>query len=134
MSENKICPVFNHNRIINNLGGMTCYTKNDLQHNIRSALLSDKKVKNRMDKLDNLNINNFDIILVDIEGFECEFLLGAKEKILKNKPIIIIEIWNDIKRKLENMKNTQNDIIEYICSLNYKMVNNIDDDFIFEPL
>ena len=38
---------------------------------------------------------------------EYDFLLGSKEKIMKNKPIIIIEIWNDNKRKMENMKETK---------------------------
>ena len=63
---------------------------------------------------------------------EYEFLLGAKEKILKYKPIIIIEIWNDNKRRNENMDTKQENIIKMIESLNYKLIRNIYDDFIFE--
>jgi Trk K+ transport system NAD-binding subunit len=103
------------------------------QKNIRSANLTDKKIKNKINKLDNLPIDNFDILLVDIEGSEYNFLLGAEKKIKKNKPIIIIEIWNDSKRKNENMKETQQEIINYIKSLDYTLVKNIGDDFIFEP-
>ena len=50
-------------------------------------------------------------MLVDIEGSEYNFLLGAKNKIMKNKPIIIIEIWNNQKRMLENMNTTREDIV-----------------------
>jgi len=133
MSKNKICPVENVNRVKNNSGGMHVFTENDIQHNIRSSCLTDKKIKNQMNKLDNIKIDNFDIMLVDIEGSEHDFLLGAEEKIKKNRPIIIIEIWDDNKRKNENMTTTQNEIINHILSLNYTLIKNIHDDFIFEP-
>jgi FkbM family methyltransferase len=133
MSCDKICPIENTNRIINNSGGMHVFTENDIQNNIRSGNLSDKKIQNKMNKLDNLEIDNFDIMLVDIEGYEYDFLLGAKEKLIKYKPIIIIEIWNDNKRKKENMNTTRHEIIKYIVSLDYTLINQIDDDFIFEP-
>ena len=133
MSNDIVCPVEKINRIINNNGGMPVFTKNDIKNNIRSANLSCLKIKNKMNKLDNLEINNFDIMLVDIEGYEYEFLLGAKEKIKKYKPIIIIEIWDDYKRKRENMKTTQKEIINYIESFNYKLIKQIEDDFIFNP-
>jgi len=133
MSTEKICPIENKNRIINNTGGMHVFTENDIKNNVRSANLTDKKIKNKINKLDNLDIDNFDIMLVDIEGFEYDFLLGAENKIKKNKPIIIIEIWNDIKRKEENMTQTQEEVIHYIKSLNYILIKYIGDDFIFEP-
>jgi FkbM family methyltransferase len=134
MSEDKTCPIEKINRVSNNKGGMHVFTSNDIDNNIRSSGLTDKKVKNVMDKLDNLQIDNFDIMLVDIEGCEYDFLLGAKDKITKNKPIIIIEIWNYDKRKYENMPTTQKEVIDYIVSLNYKLVKSIGDDFIFEPI
>ena len=133
MSENKICPIEFTNRVINNSGGMHVFTINDIENNVRSGNLSDKKIQNKMNKLDNLKIDHFDIMLVDIEGYEYEFLLGGKEKITKYKPIIIIEIWNDNKRKTENMHISQMDIIKYIESLEYKLINQIGDDFVFEP-
>jgi FkbM family methyltransferase len=133
MSCDKICPIENTNRIINNSGGMHVFTENDIQNNICSGNLSDKKIQNKMNKLDNLGIDNFDIMLVDIEGYEYDFLLGAKGKLIKYKPIIIIEIWNDNKRKKENMNTTQNEIIKYIEFLDYTLINQIGDDFIFIP-
>lgn len=133
MSDETICPVENINRVKNNSGGMHVFTENDIKNNIRSACLTDRKIKNKVDKLDNLNIDNFDIMLVDIEGFEYQFLLGAETKLKKNMPIIIIEIWNNYKRKRENMIETQEEVINYIKSLNYILVSQIGDDFIFEP-
>ncbi len=133
MSETKVCPIEKINRIVNNSGGMTVFTENDIKNNFRSANLTDRKIKHKIDKLDNLNIDNFDILLVDIEGFEYEFLLGAEKKLIKNKPIIIIEIWSDAKRKNENMIETQEEVINYIKSLNYILIGSIGDDFIFEP-
>jgi FkbM family methyltransferase len=133
MGMNSICPVEHINRIKYNTGGMHVFTEIDISNNIRSSNLTDRKIKNKMSKLDNLDIDDFDILLVDIEGSEHEFLLGAKEKIIKNKPIIIIEIWDDSKRRMEKMKTTQQDIITYITSLNYKLIQKVGWDFIFEP-
>jgi FkbM family methyltransferase len=133
MSDDKICPVEHINRVKNNTGGMHVFTENDIKNNIRSACLADRKIKHKVNKLDNLKIDHFDIMLVDIEGFEYQFLLGARTQITKNMPIIIIEIWNNYKRKCENMIETQEDVINYIKSLNYILIRQIGDDFIFEP-
>jgi FkbM family methyltransferase len=46
--------------------------------------------------LDDINYQFSDIgvIKIDVEGFEYFVLLGAKQTILKYKPVIIIEIWD----------------------------------------
>jgi len=134
MSEDKICPLEHINRVKNNSGGMHVFSEQDIQNNIRSANLTDKKIKHKMNKLDQIDIDPFDVLLVDIEGFEHAFLLGATEKIKKYKPIIIIEIWNNQKRKNERMVETQQEVISYIKSLGYTLVRTIGEDFIFEPL
>lgn len=134
MGENSICPVENKNRVKNNSGGMHVFTENDIKNNTRSSVLCDKKYSAQMYKFDELEIDNFDIMLVDIEGCEWEFLHGAKNKIIKNKPIIIIEIWSNNKRKSENMKTTSNQVINYISNLGYKLIKKIEDDYIFEPI
>jgi len=133
MSEYKIDPFEKINRIKNNSGGMHIFTEDDISNNTRSSYLTDKIIKNRVTKLDNFEIDNFDIMLIDIEGSEFNFLLGAREKIIKNKPIIIIEIWNDDKRLREKMTTTQYEVITYIKSLNYNLIQHIGDDYIFEP-
>ena len=134
MSETMICPVERVNRYINNTGGMHVYTEEDIQKNIRSSALANKTATGIMTKLDTLEIGAFDILAVDIEGGEYEFLLGATETLKKYKPIIIIEIWDNRKRQKENMPTTRENIIDYVVSLKYKLIQNLGDDFIFEPL
>lgn len=123
----------NHERVKNNSGGMHVLTDMDIKHNIRSAKLHDTSLSLtvKMNRLDDLEIDNFDIMLVDIEGMEARFLKGATEKIKKNMPIIIIEIWDNNKRKEEKMLTSREDIINYILNLGYKLYKNIDDDFVF---
>ena len=57
------------------------------------------------------NIKSIDILKVDIEGSEYEFLKGAKNTLKKNKvKIILIEI-NDMKK---NFKNKEKKIINFL--------------------
>lgn len=136
IGKNMTCPVEHIDRIANNSGGMHVFTERDIQQNIRSAVLSDRKITSRVQRLDTVaEIDNFDIMLVDIEGYEYEFLLGASAKLLKNKPIIVIEIWNNAKRRQEKMEQTQEQVIDYITTvLHYRLVRRIEDDHIFEPV
>lgn len=121
-------------RTKNNMGGMHVITDFDKKNNIRSAKLVDDKFSCMMYPLDNIKeIDNFDIVLIDIEGMEDRFLLGARAKIIKNKPIIITEIWDDDKRKSENMFSSKQDIINIIVSLGYTLHKNIEDDYVFLP-
>ena len=121
-------------RIKNNMGGMHVITEIDKKYNIRSANQVDNTISCQMFPLDEVDeIDNFDIILVDIEGMDTLFLNGAKNKIIKNKPIIIIEIWDNIKRKSENMPASRESVIKYIREFGYTLYKNIDDDFIFIP-
>ena len=132
MDNDKTCQI-EKKRIKNNSSGMHVFIQKDINENVHSANLHTKSITNKMRMLDDLEINDFDIMLVDIEGFEYNFLQGAKNKIMKYKPIIIIEIWSDSKRRRENMKTTQNEIINMIKSMNYNLIGNNNDDFIFEP-
>jgi len=121
-------------RIKNNTGGMHVITEMDKKYNMRSSELVDNSFSCEMYPFDELDeIDDFDIILVDIEGMDARFLQGAKNKILKNKPIIIIEIWSNSKRKEEKMLVSRESVINHIQSLGYTLMKNIDDDFIFLP-
>jgi hypothetical protein len=42
--------------------------------------------------LDQLHLSNVSLMKIDVEGMEDQVLDGAKETILKNRPIILIEI------------------------------------------
>lgn len=121
-------------RLRNNMGGMHVITEFDINFNVRSAELVDKSITCKMYPLDDVNeIDNFDIMLIDIEGMEARFLSGAYNKIMKNKPIIIIEIWNNSKRREEKMLSSREQVINTILSFGYKLLSSIDDDFVFIP-
>ena len=60
-------------------------------------------------------------------------LKGAIKKIHENKPIIIMEIWGNSKRKLENMSTTQEEVINSIFDLGYKLAKKLNDNYIFFP-
>ena len=59
---------------------------------LASKEINDGKIINiQCRKLDSLNIKNIGLIKIDVEGFEIEVIRGAKDTILKNKPVMIIE-------------------------------------------
>ena len=122
-----------NNRIKNNTGGMHVITEDDISYKRLSSDIHSKKYSNEMKKLDDLNITEFDILLADVEGKEYELLKGGKNKIIKYKPIIIVEIWNNNKRNLERMQTTNDEIINYIINLGYKLIKQIGDNYIFLP-
>ena len=120
-------------RVKNNTGGMHVITEDDIVNKRLSSDIHSKKYSNEMKKLDDLNISDFDILLADVEGKEYELLKGGKNKITKYKPIIIVEIWNNKKRNLESMQTTNDEIINYVINLGYKLIKQIKDNYIFLP-
>ena len=122
-----------NNRIKNNTGGMHVITDDDILNKRLSSNIHSKKYSNKMKKLDDLNISNFDILLADVEGKEYELLKGGKNKIIKYKPIIIVEIWGNNKRNLESMQTSNDEIINYVINLGYKLTKQIGDNYIFLP-
>jgi len=120
-------------RVKNNLGGMHAITNEDIKKNRLSSNLSSKQYENLMKKFDDLPINEFDILLIDVEGREYEAIKGGYKKIKKNKPIIIIEIWENSKRRTENMETTKEDVVKYIENLDYKLFKKINDNYVFFP-
>ena len=86
-----------------------------------------------MKMLDNLPCKNFDIMLIDVEGCEFEVFRGGERKIEEYKPIIITEIWGNKKRESENMQNSREEVINFICNKKYKLIKNFGDNYIFFP-
>ena len=70
----------NHPRIKNNSGGMHAVTEEDIKKNRLSSNLHSKDHYNTMKKLDDLKIENFDIILIDVEGKENEMIKALLKK------------------------------------------------------
>lgn len=67
-------------------------------------------------KLDSFGLENVSIIKIDVQGFEKKVLLGAKETITKNKPIIFIEIEED---QLNLYGETEYSVFETLSELGY---------------
>ena len=86
-----------------------------------------------MKKFDDLPIEKFDIMLIDVEGREYDVIKGGYQKISKNKQIKIMEIWDNPKRKSENMITTKEDVVSYLLNLNYNLFKKITDNYIFFP-
>tara|TARA_B100000242_G_C42968666_1_gene449426 strand:+ start:149 stop:886 length:738 start_codon:yes stop_codon:yes gene_type:complete len=123
----------NNERIKNNTGGMHVITNDDIKNKRLSSEIHSKKIFNQMKKLDDTNIEKFDILIADVEGKEYEMLLGGNNKILEYEPIILIEIWGNKKRQLENMNTSCEEIINHMLNLKYKIVSRFDDNYVFFP-
>lgn len=52
----------------------------------------------RLDDLEELKDESIGAIKIDVENFEYEVFLGAKELILKHKPIVYCELWDNENR------------------------------------
>ena len=44
-----------------------------------------------------------------------------------------MEIWDNPKRKSENMITTKEDVVSYLLNLNYNLFKKINDNYIFFP-
>lgn len=63
------------------------------------------------------NIERIDVIKVDIEGGEYDFLRGAEESIRRLKPIMFLELRNEF---LERSNSSLDDVISFLSNLNYE--------------
>jgi len=80
--------------------------------------------KVQMVRLDDFHFTNVSVIKIDVEGFEEKVLEGAKETILLNKPVMLIELW--VKPGSPQ--------IHAIERLGYKAVHILNSDFLFLPI
>ncbi len=53
----------------------------------------------RLDDLQELQNTQIDAIKIDVENFEYQVFLGAKQLIQKNKPVIYCELWDNDNRQ-----------------------------------
>jgi FkbM family methyltransferase len=77
-------------------------------------------------KLDDYEYNNVDFIKIDVEGFENQVVMGAKETLIRNKPIIIVE-----QKGFSNQFNeTQFQAIDTLKSYGAKVIDRVVGDYI----
>ena len=72
--------------------------------------------------LEDLKISKADFIKIDVEGFEYAVLLGG-EKILKSKPIMLIELDNN---NLKENYHTSKQLIEFLIASGYSEFHRAD--------
>ena len=82
--------------------------------------------KVELKKLDDYKFTNIDFIKIDVEGYENQVVLGAKETLLRNKPIIIIEQKGFSDRFNEN----QFEAIDTLKSYGAKVIDQVVKDYI----
>jgi FkbM family methyltransferase len=120
-------------RIKRNSGGMHVLTADDVRSGARSAHMA------RADDagvpcvtLDSLDLPRIDAMLVDVEGMEDKLLAGARTTLRRDLPLLLIEIWDDRKRREESMSTTRKQVVESIMRLGYTTIERVgDDDFLF---
>lgn len=85
--------------------------------------------------LDSLNLNNLSLIKIDVENYEYFALKGAKETILRNKPVIVFECWigADYNNSNPNEKANFDRVISLIESYGYEIHVIYCNDFIAFP-
>lgn len=87
--------------------------------------------------VDSLNLSNVSFIKIDVENREEFALAGCRETILRNKPVILVEIrGNKVKAAMdsENIPTVKNKILRQIESYGYQTLFFSCDDYLAIPL
>jgi FkbM family methyltransferase len=86
--------------------------------------------------LDSLNLQNVSLIKVDVEHYEYFVFKGAKETILRNRPVIIFEIMGnfDYKTSPDEVKSQFDRVSALVESYGYKVFQIFGNDHIAFPL
>jgi hypothetical protein len=57
--------------------------------------------------VDDIGLNACDLIHLDIEGYEYYAILGATETIKKFKPVVVLEVWEQLENRFEEDINSK---------------------------
>ena len=82
--------------------------------------------KVELKKLDDYELTDVDFIKIDVEGYENQVVLGAKETLLRNKPIIIVEQ----KGFSDRFNETQFEAVDTLKSYGAKVIDQVVKDYI----
>lgn len=78
--------------------------------------------------LDSFELTNIDYIKIDVEGYELSVLKGAEKILLSNKPVINIELKEEL---LIRYGVSSKEIVNYLASLGAKYVGKMVEDCVF---
>lgn len=103
--------IFNIGLSSEKIGGRVSYY--DPKDIGRTTVKQDSDGNLLLDKLDNIQIeeDSVDFVKIDVEGHELAVFQGARETLLKYKPIIFVEIFRHKKPKVH----------EYLTDLGYRL-------------
>jgi FkbM family methyltransferase len=102
-----------------NLGGNFISNLNNQEqivnpYNINHIMVPKTKIAMiPLDSLLSVFKNKIGCIKMDVEGFEKHVLEGAQQLIIRDKPIIVIEVWPEQKEWIDN----------FLYSLNYEITH-----------
>ena len=81
-------------------------------------------------RLDDLELPKIEYIKIDAEGYEIEVLKGGKNLIEKYKPFIHVEVKGKV---LVKQGLTNDDIVNYFNSINYKRLLSVSSEHVYGP-
>lgn len=87
--------------------------------------------------LDDFNLNNISFMKIDVENMEADVLDGAYETILRNRPIILIEIQGNGERPVQLGEDTESMALisrQKLIDLNYQLEHVQGADWLATPL
>lgn len=74
-----------------------------------------------LETLDSFKFDKIDLIKLDVEGHELNVLKGGEQTILKCKPVILFECWDNESPHWRGIPNTGLELMSYIKSLGYQI-------------
>lgn len=116
-----------HNFALGSEEGTCGIEKNPMNIGAHAVDLSGRGVP--VSTVDSLNLSDCDLIQLDIEGFEHQAVLGAKQTIERCRPIVILEM----KGLSNKFGFNSSDTTDLLISWGYRIAARVKNDVIFTP-
>ncbi len=117
--------VVNHQCALGERSGRAKISKFDLMNIGGTQIKGDESGEIQVETLDSVTIAfpRLDFLKIDTEGFELKVLRGGEQTILKHKPLIFVETF----------EQNRNEVFSYLADLGYKLLKEYpDDNYLFQ--